>query len=260
MKTHWDPTLYLKFGNERTRAAADLLARVLLLEPKLIVDIGCGPGNSTALLRARYPQARIIGMDSSPDMLADAAKSGIEAEWGQGDFESFAPPAPADLIYANASLQWSSDPLALTQRLFGLLAPGGVLALQVPHNQDSSSYLDIRDATQMPRWKDALKNAKQYDPGFAKAEDYYKAIASLGGASDIWTTIYYHQLEGEDPVFRFLSGTGLRPFTQALEGDERDSFEAEIKQRFARAFPRQDDGSTLFPFRRLFCVATRAGK
>jgi trans-aconitate 2-methyltransferase len=257
MATHWDPTLYLKFGNERTRAAADLLARVLLTEPKLIVDIGCGPGNSTALLRARFPNARIIGMDSSPDMLADAARSGIEAEWVQGDFESFTPPSPPDLIYANASLQWSANPLALTQRLFGLLGPGGGLALQVPHNQDDASYLAVRDVVQSSRWKDALKNAKQYDPGFAKATDYYNAIAGLGGASDIWTTTYYHRLDGEDPVFRFLSGTGLRPFTQALEGEERAGFEAEIKQRFARAFPRQGDGSTLFPFRRLFCIATR---
>ena len=257
MKTHWDPALYLKFDNERTRAAADLLARVPLVEPKLIIDIGCGPGNSTALLRARYPNARVVGMDSSADMLADAAKSGIEAEWAQGDFQTYAPPAPADLIYANASLQWSADPLALVERLFGQLAPGGALAFQVPHNQDDASYLEVREAASMPRWKDALNDVKQYDPGFTTPEIYFDAIARRGGGSDIWTTIYYHRLDGDDPIFRFLSGTGLRPFIQALEGGERTAFEAEIKQRFNRSYPRRSDGSSLFPFRRLFCVATK---
>jgi trans-aconitate 2-methyltransferase len=257
MATHWDPALYLKFDNERTRAAADLLARIPLSDPKLVIDIGCGPGNSTALLRARFPDARIIGMDSSPDMLADAAKSGVEAEWTQGDFETYAPPAPADLIYANAALQWSANPLVLVQRLFDALAPGGVLAFQVPHNQDDVSYLQVREAAETPRWREALKNVKQYDPGFTKPEHYYDALTALNGAPDIWTTIYFHRVEGEDPVFRFLSGTGLRPFLQALQGEELAAFEADIKQRFSRAYPRRADGATLFPFRRLFCIAKR---
>lgn len=253
----WDPTLYLKFGAERTRPAADLLARVLSNTPNLIVDIGCGPGNSTALLRARHPQARLIGVDASADMLADAAKSGVEAQWAQGDFETWAPPEPADLIYSNAALQWADAPLETAKRLFSCLAPGGVLAFQVPYNQDQTSYTEVRDAVSMPRWREALKGVRQYDPGFTKAEEYYRAFSALGGECDIWHTTYLHALEGEDAVFRWMSATGIRPFVQALAGSDRDAFEQEVRARYARAFPRDPDGRTLFAFRRLFAVIAR---
>lgn len=256
--TTWDPSLYLKFAGERTRPAADLLARVQQQAPRLIYDLGCGPGNSTALLCARFPDADITGVDSSADMLADAAKSGLKANWAEGNFDTWAPSSPPDLIYANAAFQWSDDPVALVTRLFKTLAPGGALAFQVPQNFDSPSHTSVRAVVENGPWTEKLKEARQYDPGFAKAPDYARALMPLDAALDIWTAEYLHILEGEDPVFRWMSGTGLRPFVQLLEGDERAAFEAEVRARYLAAYPPEADARTLFPFRRLFVIATKA--
>ncbi|HVY84945.1 MAG TPA: methyltransferase domain-containing protein [Caulobacterales bacterium] len=255
--TTWDPSLYLKFGAERTRPAADLLAHVQLEAPRFVVDLGCGPGNSTALLRARYARADILGVDSSEDMLADAAKSGLAARWAQGNFDAWVPETPPDLIYANAAFQWSDDPLTLVKRLFTTLAPGGALAFQVPQNFDEPSHMQVRAVVETPRWSSKLKGARQYDPGFAKAPDYARALMPLQAKLDIWTTEYMHILDGADPVFRWMSGTGLRPFVQALAAEERPAFEAEVRERLARAYPPEADGRTLFPFRRLFVIAAK---
>ncbi|HWA01763.1 MAG TPA: methyltransferase domain-containing protein [Caulobacterales bacterium] len=251
----WDPTLYLKFGAERTRPAADLLARVNVEAPRFVVDLGCGPGNSTALLRARYADADILGVDSSADMLADAAGSGVAARWRQGDFDTWSPETPPDLIYANAAFQWSDAPVALVTRLFRTLASGGALAFQVPQNFDQPSHVQVRAAVDTGGWAEKLKGARQYDPGFARAADYARALMPLGARLDIWTSEYLHILDGPDPVFRWMSGTGLRPFVQALDGADRAAFEAAVRERLARAYPAEADGRTLFPFRRLFVIA-----
>jgi trans-aconitate 2-methyltransferase len=255
--TTWDPSLYLKFNAERTRPAADLLAHVTLNAPKHVVDLGCGPGNSTALLRARYPSADILGIDSSESMLADARATGLDARFAQGNFDAWTPETPPDLIYANAAFQWSDDPVALVRRLFAFLAPGGALAFQVPQNFDQPSHIEVRAAVEDGPWAERARKAKQYDPGFAKGPDYARALMPLGAGLDIWTTEYLHILSGADPVFRWMSGTGLRPFVQALEGEERALFEAAARARLAAAYPPEADGRTLFPFRRLFVIATR---
>ncbi len=259
MNAQWDPALYLQFGDERTRPAADLLARVPLRSCDRVFDLGCGPGNSTRLLASRFPGADIVGVDTSPEMLAEARESGVEARWEQADFDEWSPSTPADLLYANAAFQWSKDPLRLTVRLFRTLAPRGVLALQVPQNFDQPSHTEIRAAVESGPWAGTLRSARQYDAGFAKAADYARALAPEGATLDIWTTEYLHRLEGPDPVFRWLSGTGLRPFTQRLDGEERRAFEAAVRVRLAHAYPAEPDGLTLFPFRRLFVVATRPG-
>jgi len=259
MTTTWDPALYLKFNAERTRPAADLLAHVHLDAPRFVVDLGCGPGNSTALLRARYPQADILGVDSSTAMLEDAAKSGVPARWAEGNFDTWTPEAQPDLIYANAAFQWSDDPVALVKRLYAMLAPGGALAFQVPQNFDQPSHTSVRAVIESGVWAEKLKAARQYDPGFAKAPDYARALAPLSAGLDIWTSEYFHILEGPDPVFRWMSGTGLRPFVQALEGAERMAFEDAVRKRLGEAYPTEHDGRTFFPFLRLFVIATKPG-
>lgn len=255
----WDPNIYLKFGDERTRPAADLLARVALRAPARVIDLGCGPGNSTALLATRYPDADLTGLDSSAEMLRDANASGVKAKWIEASFDSWAPEPPYDLIYANAAFQWSDDPVALTQRLFQSLPANGALAFQVPQNFDQASHVEVRAAVDESPYKAKLTGARQYDPGFAKAADYARALTPLGAALDIWTTEYLHFLSGDDPVFRWMSGTGLRPFTQRLEGEERANFETAVRARLAKAYPQEPDGRTLFPFKRLFVVATKSG-
>ncbi len=255
--TAWDPSLYLKFGSERTRPAADLAARIPLEAPARIADLGCGPGNSTALLRARYPEAEITGVDSSPDMLAAARASGLAAHWQEADFETWTPPAAPDLIYANAALQWARDPLALAMRLLGLLAPGGALAYQVPLNYDQPSHVEVRAAVGDGPWAQKLGDAHQYDPGLARPEGHARALMDIGARVDVWSTEYLHVLEGPDPVFRWMSGTGLRPFLDRLEAAERDAFAEAARARLASAYPPDAGGRTLFPFRRLFVIAVR---
>jgi trans-aconitate 2-methyltransferase len=256
MNTQWDPAVYLQFDDERTRPAADLLARVPLRNCDRIVDLGCGPGNSTRLLASRFPGAAIVGVDASADMLAEARSSGVQAQWQQADFDTWMPTVPAELMYANAAFQWSDNPVALTTRLFSTLSAHGVLAIQVPQNFDQPSHVEIRAAVETGPWAAKLRSARHYDPGFAKAADYARALADAGATLDVWTTEYLHRLDGPDPVFRWLSGTGLRPFVQRLDGAERDAFEAAVRVRLARAYPAERDGRTLFPFRRLFVVAS----
>jgi trans-aconitate 2-methyltransferase len=264
VNTRWDPQAYLSFAHERSRAAYDLAARVPKPAPKFCVDLGCGPGNSTAALCARFPHADVLGLDSSAEMLAQAGNSGLSARFGLADFETWTPARDAvpEVIFSNAAFQWASHPLTLVQRLFGVLPPGGVLAFQVPQNFDQPSHLTVDAVATEGPWAEALAGAKRYDPGdFARAEDYANALMGHGTGLDIWTTEYLHILSGPDAVFSWLYGTALRPFVQRLEGSTRRAFEQEIKVRLNLAYPAsiQADGTlrTLFPFRRLFVVASK---
>ena len=254
----WDPATYMRFGDERTRPAVDLLARVSSVNPAHVVDLGCGPGNSTALLAARWPNAAVIGLDSSAEMIATAQAGKIGARFEVADFEAWTPEAATDVVFANAAFQWSRDPLALVQRLFAVLPADGVLAFQIPQNFDQPSHVIARDIAAGDLWAEKLADARWYDPaGFARAEDYARALGPLGARLDVWTTDYLHRLAGDDPVFRWMEGTGLRPFLTRLDGADRAAFEAAVKAAFATAYPAEPDGTTLFPFRRLFVIASR---
>lgn len=252
----WNPDVYLTFADQRTRPAADLLARVSLEHPRRVIDLGCGPGNSTALLRARWPNAGLEGLDSSPDMLAEARQSGVDAKWVLADLAGWKPDAPYDVIFSNATFQWVPEQESLFPRLMSFLAPGGIFAFQVPVNYDAPSHALIRQAASDPRWRDKLGHVREIERG--KADAYYGILKPHAAALDIWQTEYLQQLEGEDAVYRWVSGTSLRPFVQALEGDEREAFIASYKAMLNAAYPRRADGVTLFPFQRLFVVAVKA--
>ena len=251
----WDPDIYLKFGGERTRAAADLLAHVPLPAPKRIVDLGCGPGNSTALIASRYPNADILGVDSDEAMLKQARAAHVNARFEAGDFESWTPREAPDLIYTNAALHWAADPLAVAARLFQSLAPGGVLALQVPQNFDKQSHIEMRAAAQDGPWAEALRGV--FQPLLLNAHDYSRALAPLGAKLDVWSTAYLHILEGGDAVLKWISGSALRPYFTRLSDEDRAGFEANLAARLKRAYPAESDGRTYFPFHRLFVVATK---
>ena len=254
----WNPATYMRYGDERTRPAVDLLARVTSAHPARVVDLGCGPGNSTALLVARWPDAEVVGLDSSAEMIATATAANIPARFAVADFDTWAPDAAPDVIFANAAFQWSHDPLALVRRLFAVLPSGGALAFQIPQNFDQPTHVAVRDIAAKEPWADKLADARWYDPaGFARAEDYARALAPSGARLDIWTTDYLHRLTGADPVFRWMEGTALRPFLTRLHGGERAAFEAAVKTALTAAYPAEPDGTTLFPFRRLFVVASR---
>jgi trans-aconitate 2-methyltransferase len=251
----WDPDVYMKFASERTRPAMELLARVPLRAPARVIDLGCGPGNSTALLAARWPHADIEGLESSPDMLAKARASGVRANWTEGEVESWSPAKPCDVVFSNATLHWIADHRALLPRLMRHVADGGALAFQVPRNFDAPSHVLMREVANSGPWKAKLADARQVN--VLAPEDYFDILAPLAKSLDIWETTYLHVLEGDDPVLTWVSGTGLRPFVQPLGADEREAFLAEYRTRLREAYPRRADGKTLLPFQRLFVVAQR---
>lgn len=252
----WNPEVYMAFADQRTRPAADLLARVPARHPARVVDLGCGPGNSTALLAARWPDARLEGLDSSADMLAQARASGVPAAWVAADIATWTPDAPYDVIFSNATFQWLPDQAALFPRLMSFVAPGGIFAFQVPVNFNAPSHALMRESADDPRWKAKLAPVREIQRGSAEA--YYEILKPHSAALDIWQTEYLQVLEGEDAVYRWVSGTGLRPFVQALEGADRDAFIAAYQAKLNAAYPRRTDGTTLFPFQRLFVVAVKA--
>jgi trans-aconitate 2-methyltransferase len=251
----WSADQYLKFGDERTRPAADLLARVPLSDPKLIVDLGCGPGNSTALLATRYPNAKIIGLDSSADMIAKAKKEGPQGvEWVLADVADWKPEAPPDLIYANALFQWLPNHERLFPRLMSHLRPGGVVAIQMPRNFDQPSHQIIREVAAQGPWAEALKGRGLRDP-VADSKTYFALLEPHVKALDIWETDYCQALKGDDPVLNWVKGTALTPYLSAVDSPLKEGFLRELARRLAVAYPRRDSGVTLFPFRRIFIIA-----
>jgi len=251
----WDPEIYMKFAGERTRPAMELLRRVPLSTPRRAIDLGCGPGNSTALLVARWPQAEIEGLESSPEMLAKARGAGARARFVEGEVETWNPPAPYDVVFSNATLHWIADHRALLPRLMGHVAQGGVLAFQVPRNFDAPSHVLMRAVATEGPWAAKLANARSMN--VLSPDEYYGILAPLSAAVDIWEITYLHVLDGEDPVLAWVSGTGLRPFVQPLDPAEREAFLARYGARLREAYPRRADGRTLFPFQRLFAVARK---
>ena len=252
----WDPAQYLKFAAPRFRPAMDLLARVAIEIPKTVYDLGCGAGNVTRLLAQRWPDARVVGVDDSAEMLAQAAKEAPGIVWQCQSVASWTPEQAADLIYSNAALHWLPDHQALFRRLMGCLTPGGVLAVQMPRNFSEPSHALIRETVAGGPWYDRLALLVQPSP-VAVPEYYYDLLAPLAAELDMWETQYQHVLEGEDPVKEWTKGTWLKQFLDALDEGDRPAFEADYAVRLRKAYPRRADGKTVFPFRRLFIVARR---
>lgn len=250
----WDPKTYLSFGAERTRPAAELLARVPLETASRVADLGCGPGNSTALLRARWPKAEIDAIDSSAEMLKEARASGLDAHLIEADIAQWTPEAPYDLIYSNAALQWLGNHDMLFPWLLTFLRPGGVLAVQVPRNSDELCDRIIRQATSDPRWAAKLKGVRDAW-NVRPPESYYDLLAGQTRGFDLWETRYFHLLEGDDAVFRWSMGTGLRPFASALDAPLKEEFLEHCRRLLGAAYPMRSGRKTIHRFLRLFLVA-----
>jgi trans-aconitate 2-methyltransferase len=252
----WNPSAYLEFESHRTRPVFELAARVPLKAPTLIYDLGCGPGNSAAVLRDLWPAARIVGVDNSAEMLERARASLPGIEWVEADISRWQPDAPPDLIFANASLQWVSGPEALLRRLISLLAKGGVLAFQVPANLDGPPHTLIDEALAEAGLAERVRRGDLSRYVLAPAA-YYRVLAPLAASVDIWDTDYLQVMSGEDPVLNWIRGTALVPITSVLRADERERFLAVLAPLLRRAYAREADGDTLFAFRRRFVVAIR---
>lgn len=253
----WNPDHYLAFGELRQRPALDLLAAIPpWVNPATALDLGCGPGNVTALLQRRWPRAALTGVDCSAEMLARAAADHPGIAWLAADLATWPLPAGTDLIFSNAALHWLDDHPALFLRLMASLAPGGVLAVQMPDNFASPSHLCALQAAQAGPWRSTLAPLLRPAPVLA-AEAYHDVLAPHARQVDIWQTEYLQVLAGENPVADWLQGSLLVPLLAALEAPERSAFEADFRRRVASVHPPRGDGLTLFPFRRLFLVAVK---
>ena len=235
----------------------DLTARIAVPDPGRIIDLGCGPGNSTAALRQRWPKARITGLDSSSEMIAAASRSYPNQEWITGDIAAWNAEIPYDVAFSNAALQWVPGHEDLFPHLFAQVASGGALAVQMPAHFDSPLHREILETAQDPSWLHlmgpALSAMTKKPPSF-----YYNLLRPLAATLDIWETLYYHVLDSPRAIIEWFRGTGLRPYLAALENeDQRKRFEELLLERYTRAFPPQSDGRILFPFRRLFIIAYR---
>jgi trans-aconitate 2-methyltransferase len=253
----WSSTQYLKFADERTRAARDLLAQVPLKTPRLVYDLGCGPGNSTEIQIERYPEARVIGVDSSPDMLAKARQSYPHAHFVEGDLANWRPKEEPDLLFANAVFQWVPDHLKVLGRLLDTLPKGGVLAVQMPDNLDEPSHVAMRETAAEGPWASKLKKLSRARDQLPSPSAYYNALKPKAARVDIWHTIYNHPLDGADGIVEWVKGTGLRPYIDPLDADERAAYLAQYRERIAKAYPPASDGKALLRFPRLFIVCVR---
>lgn len=252
----WSPATYLKFEDERTRPARDLLAQVPLGGVRHAVDMGCGPGNSTELLAARFPDAKITGLDSSPAMLEEARKRLPGLDFSLADANAWVPDGQTDLVFANAIYQWVPGHLGQLPRVVAALPPGGVLAVQMPDNLAEPSHTLMRAVAAAGPWAGRLADAARLP--LPSVRDYYDAIRPVASRVDIWHTAYNHPLADAAAIVEWVKATGLRPFIDPLSPAERAAFLAAYEAKIAEAYPpSRADGKVLLRFPRLFIVAQR---
>ena len=254
----WDPTQYLRYTDERLRPALDLMARVPLDAPARIADIGCGPGNVTAILAQRWPGAAVTGLDGSAAMLDKARPAAPTCRFVQGSFATWTPDAPLDLLYSNAALHWLGGHDTLFPRLLGLLAPGGVNAVQMPAMHTAPLRALQHELAANGPGAEHLLDVDAAPPILSPAA-YYDLLRPHLASLDIWQTTYLHVLPGADAVVQWASGTSLKPFLDKLQGRQRQGFLDAYAEAIRPAYPRRPDGMTLLPFQRLFLLGTRAG-
>jgi trans-aconitate 2-methyltransferase len=257
----WSAEQYVKFEDERTRPVHDLLAVVPGGYAGDAIDLGCGPGNSTEVLRAKFPAARVSGMDSSADMIEAARKRLPQIKFSVADIAHWTDPGPFDVILSNAVFQWLPDHAGLFPALIRKLAAGGALAVQMPDNLDSPTHRLMRDIAADGPWTAKLAGAAAARTTLNDADWYYDLLRPSATRVDLWRTTYYHQLSGgAAAVVEWLKGTGLRPFLQPLDAAERAAYLERYMEAVARVLPAHTDGSVLLPFPRLFMVAIRSGQ
>jgi trans-aconitate 2-methyltransferase len=254
----WDAVQYLRFGGERARPFFDLLGQVGAQRPGYVADLGCGPGNLTAVLAQRWPHAQVVGVDNSPEMIATAKSEddlGGRVSFAIGDVRDWQPDRAPDVLICNAVLQWVPGHHDLLVRWAEMLAPDGWLAFQLPGNFDQPSHAIIREMAASPRWREPLRDA-ELNRQAGEPQEYAELLARPGYEVNAWETSYLHILQGENPVLQWTRGTTLVPVLSALDADQADGFLDEYAERLRQAYDHRSFG-TIFPFRRVFTVLHR---
>jgi len=247
----WNPALYLQFEAERTRPAAELAARINHPFAKRISDLGCGPGNSTALLHELWPDSQVIGLDNSPAMLEKASAALPGCKFEQADIARWQPEEKQDVIYANASLQWLGDHRNLFPHLAEQLAESGVLAVQMPDNWQEPTHGFMRQVAS------ELGNPPAGREALLEANEYYDLLTEAGCRVDLWRTTYFHVMPSHQAIIDWLSSTGLRPYLANLDAIQQKAFLERYHHLLQQAYPVQKDGNVLMLFPRLFIIARK---
>jgi trans-aconitate 2-methyltransferase len=253
----WNARQYLKFEDERTRPPRDLLAQVPLQRPRLAVDLGCGPGNSTELLVERFPQSEVVGLDSSPDMLRKARERLPACKFIEADIATWTPEPRTDLLFANATFQWLPNHPAILRRLLEGLPGGGVLAAQMPDNTREPSHVLQREVAESGPWANdpEIKAAARDD--LPSPEAYYDLLKPVCVRIDIWHSVYNHVMATPQAIVEWFKGSSLQPFLSPLDAAAREKFLAAYTEKIVCAYKRRVDGRVLLKFPRLFIVAVR---
>ena len=253
----WSAKQYVAFEDERTRPVRDLVGAIPVVDAKRVIDLGCGPGNSTEVLASRYGDAQVVGIDSSEDMIIAARQRLPNATFEISDVRSWHKDRPYDVILANAVFQWVPEHEALLPNLLQRLTPGGALAVQMPDNLDEPAHRLMRDTALQGPWVTKLAAATEARTTLASADWYYELLKPLSTRVDLWRTTYYHVLSGAAAIVEWFKGSGLRPFLEPLNLTEREVYLQEYTAAIAQAYPALADGSVLLPFPRLFMIAVR---
>lgn len=253
----WDGERYDRFSQERTQPAHDLARAIPLTAPKKIIDIGCGTGNSTAALRARFPQADIVGADYSEEMLATARSKYPDMTFipfdATKDFSSLR--REYDVVFSNACIQWVPDHPTLLRNMMNILVPGGVLAVQIPMNHQEPIHQIVASLVQGARWREKFHHPRIFYQ--LSQEAYFDLLSGLARDFSLWQTTYFHRMPSHDSIMDWYKGTGLRPYLASLDAADAAAFEAEVFAQVQAAYPEQANGEIIFRFPRFFFIATK---
>jgi len=252
----WKPVQYLKFENERLRPALDLLAQINMAKPKIIKDLGCGTGNITKIMKDRWPDAQITGIDSSEAMLTQAKKVSRDITWEIADLNTWEAAETTDIIFSNATYHWLDNHDILFPKLMKSLNPDGILAIQMPNNFQAATHLCIAQVIRKGDWKLKLEGFLREQPVLTP-DEYFGILANFSGSINMWETSYQHLLFGDNPVVEWTKGSALRPFLEKLDAANQDKFLDKYTELINHAYPQNNKGVTIMPFKRLFILATK---
>ena len=253
----WSAEQYVAFEDERTRPVRDLVSALPDIEARLVIDLGCGPGNSTEVLATRFPDAAVRGIDSSPGMIESARRRLPQAQFSVGSIEGWTDGGPFDVILANAVLHWIPNHATLLPELAARLVSGGALAIQMPDNLDVPAHRLMRETAADGPWAHTLASSSSARTPIGGANWYYDLLKTACTHVDVWRTTYHHPLAGPGAIVEWFKGSGLKPFLDPLDAPSRAAYLQRYTASVARAYPALSDGSVLLPFPRLFMVAIR---
>lgn len=254
--SQWDSEQYLKFKAQRTQPAVDLAKRIVFNQPKNILDIGCGPGNSTFVLKSAFPEAHILGVDNSVNMIKKAKESYPDMDFCVCDVTKDADKLDGyDIIFSNACLQWIPNHKEFIPMLFGKLNKNGVLAVQIPMNGEEPLFKIMNEVISEPKWGFSRMNIETNET--LLPEEYFDILSSCTDTFDIWETVYYHNMPSVEAMVEWIKGTRLRPYLNALDKEKAEMPEKEIAERAKAVYCARENGEIIFRFRRFFFTAVK---